>query len=117
MRYDAFLSRGGAEGRVELQTESDFKVGDEFKYELRPQLDARFYARARSSPTTFSGRAVDNDPQPVRESPQEIMARVWGTSVPWRERGVDPADGHRYSNVEHIPGSFAHPHTWPSSGA
>jgi uncharacterized protein (DUF1778 family) len=68
----------------------------------------------QEEPQTVS-RASENMRQ-VRESPAEIMARAWERPVPWRERGVDPADGHRHSNVESVPGSFAHPITWPPIG-
>jgi hypothetical protein len=53
------------------------------------------------------------EPPEAAETYQEMMRRVWGKSAPFRERGVDPADGHRISNVEHIPGSFANPYTFP----
>jgi hypothetical protein len=35
------------------------------------------------------------EPLAVRESPAEVMGRVWRLAEPWRDRGVDPADGMR----------------------
>jgi hypothetical protein len=52
-------------------------------------------------------------PVEAAESYPEMMARIWRQPAPWRERGVDPADGHRHSNVEHLPGSYGSPYTWP----
>jgi hypothetical protein len=38
----------------------------------------------------------------VRESPAEVMARIWREPLPWRDRSVEPADGHAMTNV--VPG-------------
>jgi hypothetical protein len=53
------------------------------------------------------------EPQQPAETYAELIQRVWRQPTRWRERGVDPADGHRHSNVEHIPGSYSSPYTWP----
>jgi hypothetical protein len=55
------------------------------------------------------------EPPEAAESEMEMMARVWGKSAPFRERGWDPAEG-----SPHVwwPGKLAgsQPNTFPSIG-
>jgi hypothetical protein len=46
----------------------------------------------------------------------EMMARIWRQPAPWRERGADPADGHRHSDPvgPYQPLSSWNPPGWPS---
>jgi hypothetical protein len=52
-----------------------------------------------------------NDQEDPPESYREMLERVWGVRPPWRDRGVDPADGHLHSNV--VPGRPLS--SWPGS--
>jgi hypothetical protein len=63
----------------------------------------------------FFGSAEADEPEAV-ESQLEMMRRIRGTGGPWVDRGVDPADGHAFSNVKGWSGSPAHPFTWPLIG-
>jgi hypothetical protein len=97
--------------------------------ELAPQagtavpVDADEEAPARSSLLHRVFRSADGDVEASEaretpaETPLEMMRRIWREPGPWREAGVDPADGHRHSNVERVPGSMAHPFTWPPIGS
>jgi hypothetical protein len=47
---------------------------------------------------------------------REIIEKVWGTGRTWRDTSVSTEEAHRHSNVEHIPGSYSSPYTWPPIG-
>lgn len=60
-------------------------------------------------PAAVGGPDVAPDVEPVvefdvpldaAESYAEMMARIWRQPAPWRECGIDPADGHRHSGRE-----------------
>jgi len=55
-------------------------------------------------------------PVEAAETYAEMMARIWRQPGPWREPGVSAEEAHRHSNVEHIPGSYSSPFTWPPIG-
>lgn len=47
-----------------------------------------------------TGFVSQGTPQPTEPLTIQLamMQRIWGQPAPWRERGVDPADGHRHSD-------------------